>query len=326
MLFKSLIILLLLSNNVFAKTLAAVQFRITQQFIDKMVNTHQFNRKELNYLFSQIQFKINPNPNQKPLKKPLRKPLSWQKYQGIFITNARIEAGVIFWKKYQKTLDLAAKKYQIPAEIIVAILGIETNYGRKKGTHLTFNTLSRKAFGKGARRGFYQKELEEFLLMSRENALSPLAIKGSYAGAMGYPQFISSSYRYYAVDFDQNGHIDLFSNPIDAIGSIANYFHQHYWVSGGEFAEKINLTLSQKKYARINTNKPKKIAKFWRKQGLKINKNIPNSRKIAFIKLADENNWLTFWNFYVLTRYNHDNKYAMTVFQLSKKLKQKFNP
>jgi membrane-bound lytic murein transglycosylase B len=164
--------------------------------------------------------------------------------------------------------------------------------------------------------------------MSRENTIPPLTIKGSYAGAMGYPQFIASSYRHYAVDFNQDGKIDLFSDPIDAIGSIANYFDKHQWHDFGEIARPITLSNTHLKHATRSTSKPKQNAQYWRNKGLNIDSNIHNKTKLAFIRLPQQkidDTWLTFWNFYVLTRYNHDNRYAMAAYQLSTKIRQQFN-
>lgn len=326
-----LLSLLLFSNAIFARTLPATQFRSTQNFIDEMVQKHNFERDELQYIFSKIELTVGYKSPKKTKKKKPKKPktMSWDKYKKLFITDKRIEDGLVFWQDNLTHLKHAQARYNVPAEIIVAILGIETDYGNKKGTHPTLKTLSKRAFGNYRRRNFYKKELENFLLMSRENAIPPLTIKGSYAGAMGYPQFIASSYRHYAVDFDKDGKIDLFSDPIDAIGSIANYFDKHYWHDYGQIARPITLNDAQLKYARRSTNKPKKNAQYWRKKGFEIAPDIKPTTKLAFINLPQDtidDTWLTFWNFYVLTRYNHDNRYAMTAYQLSTQLKQQFNP
>ncbi|MBW5290283.1 MAG: Membrane-bound lytic murein transglycosylase B precursor [Candidatus Ruthia sp. Asou_11_S2] len=322
-----LLLLACFSSPIVAKTLPATNFQATHDFINRMVKNHQFNKDELLFIFSKIELTL-ADKNQKTKKPKNQKTMSWDKYKGLFITEQRIKDGINFWQDNLTTLKCAESKYNVPAEIIVAILGIETNYGNKKGTHPTLETLAKRAFGNYRRKKFYQKELKEFLLMSRENVIPPLSIQGSYAGAMGYPQFIASSYRYYAVDFNHDGKIDLFSNPIDAIGSIANYFDQHQWHDGGEFARPITLQLNHLKHARLSTNKPKKNTQYWRNKGLDIHQDIKNKTKLAFISLPqDEINetWLTFWNFYVLTRYNHDNRYAMAAYQLSNKLKQAFN-
>ena len=322
--------LLLLSSTISAKTLPATQFKSTQNFINKMVKEHRFIKNELMLIFSKIELTIADKSKEKiKKKKKLKsKTIAWDKYKSLFLTQTRIQNGVKFWNDNLDTLKRAETTYNVPIEIIVAILGIETSYGHNKGTHPTLETLVKRAFGNYRRRNFYKKELESFLLMSRENAIPALAIKGSYAGAMGYPQFIASSYRHYAVDFNQDGKIDLFSDPIDAIGSIANYFDKHQWHDFGEIARPISLSSMHLKYAKRSTNKPKKNTQYWRNKGLSIDPDIPNKTKLAFIRLPQQKideTWLTFWNFYVLTRYNHDNRYAMAAYQLSKKIKQQFN-
>lgn len=294
-----------------------------------MVEKYHFSKDELYAIFSTVKLKVAEKKSaKKSVKKTQKPPTVWDKYKALTITDERVRNGVRFWQQYLPELNRAEAKYHIPSEIITAILGVETRYGYKKGTHPTLDVLTKRAFGNYRRRNFYKKELENFLLMTRENALSPLKIKGSYAGALGYPQFIPSSYRYYAVDFNQDDKIDLFSNPIDAIGSVANYFDKHQWHDNGQIARPINLNDKHTKYATRATNKPKKNAAYWRQKGLDIDADIDNKTKLAFVKLPQNptpETWLTFWNFYVLTRYNHDNRYAMAVYQLSQKIKQQFN-
>lgn len=323
--------LLLISSLVSAKIVPATYFKSTQNFIDKMVKEHNFSKNELLSIFSTVKFKIADKDTKKKKKKAKRtkKPtMVWDKYRGLFITEERIQNGVKFWQDNLATLQRAEKTYNIPAQIIVAILGVETNYGTKKGTHPTFKTLTTRAFTNYRRKRFYQSELEHFLLMTRENAIAPLSVKGSYAGAMGFPQFIASSYRHYAVDFNDDGVIDLFSTPADAIGSIANYFDKHHWHDFGEIARPITLNNKQFQYAKRANSKPKMNAEFWRGKGFNIDTDINNKTKLAFVRLPQkiiDETWLTFWNFYVLTRYNHDNRYAMAAYHLSEKIKQQFN-
>ncbi|CAC9570652.1 Membrane-bound lytic murein transglycosylase B [uncultured Gammaproteobacteria bacterium] len=334
---KSILLMLfltLISSNCLSlegKKVPATNFKMTQNFIEKMVEKHHFNRENLQFIFSTIEFIVADKPTtKKPTDKTKRtkKPtMLWSKYKDLFITEQRIKDGIKFWQDNLKVLERAEQTYHVPAEVIVAILGIETDYGNKKGTHPTFETLVKRAFGNYRRRTFYQKELEQFLLMTRENSIAPLSVSGSYAGAMGFPQFIASSYRYYAVDFNQDGKIDLFSNPVDAIGSIANYFDKHHWHDFGEIARPISLKTRHLKHAKRSNSKPKKNAKYWRNKGFDIDEDISNKTKLAFIRLRQKKNdetWLTFWNFYILTRYNHDNRYAMVAYQLSAKLKQQF--
>lgn len=323
--------LLLLSSLVSAKIVPATYFKSTQNFIDKMVKEHDFSKDELLSIFSTVKFKIvdkDTKKKKKKVKRSKKPPMAWDKYKGLFLTKERIQNGVRFWQDNFTTLQHAEKTYNVPAEIIVAILGVETSYGSKKGTHPTFKTLTTRAFTNYRRKRFYQSELEDFLLMTRENAIAPLSIKGSYAGAMGFPQFIASSYRHYAVDFNNDGVIDLFSTPADAIGSIANYFDKHHWHDFGEIARPITLNDKQFEYAKRANSKPKMTAEFWRNKGFDIDADIDNKTKLAFVRLPQktiDETWLTFWNFYVLTRYNHDNRYAMTVYHLSERIKQQFN-
>lgn len=320
-------IFLYLPTVVMAESLPATNFQVTHNFINKMVKKHHFDKQELQFIFSKTSLVVAKKTAKSTKTKSKPKSLSWDKYRTLFITDTRINNGVQFWKDNLKALKQAEKQFNVPQEIIVAILGIETNYGKNKGTHPTLETLARLSFGKHRRKKFYLKELEEFLLMSRDNSFAPLAIKGSYAGAMGYAQFISSSYRHYAIDFDADGKVDLFSSPADAIGSIANYFDKHQWHDFGPYTRPIVLTGNQKNYAKSSTNKPKKNALYWRNKGFNIDSDINNKTKLAFIKLSQDNHfetWLTFWNFYVLTRYNHDNRYAMTAVLLSEKIKQQF--
>jgi len=328
---KALFVALFLFINtiVFADILPATHFKPVQTFINEMVQTHGFNKSELQFIFSKIKLKKGDKKTQEKSTAPSRntEKMSWEKYRSIFVTKGRIDSGVIFWKNNKKTLENAENKYGVPSAIIVAILGIETNYGNVQGKYPTLKTLIGKAFGTSSRRNFYRKELESFLLLARENTLPPLAIKGSSAGALGYAQFISSSYRYYAVDFDNDFRVDLFNSTHDAIGSIANYLAQHDWQKDAKIAKAIELDKTQQPLAQEKISKPIKNAQYWRELGLEIDGAISDDTKLAFIRLHDDQSmqtWLTFWNFYAITRYNHDNHYAMAVYQLSEQLKQTF--
>lgn len=319
---------LFINTTVFAEILPSTHFKSVQTFINEMVQDHGFNQSELQFIFSKIQLKkVDKSTQIKSSTLDGAEKMSWDKYRSIFVTEDRIDNGVIFWQDNKKTLANAESKYGVPSAIIVAILGVETNYGKLQGKHLTLKTLIGKTFGTSSRRNFYRKELESFLLLARENTLPPLAIKGSSAGALGYAQFIPSSYRYYAVDFDNDFRVDLFNNTNDAIGSIANYLAQHNWQKNGAIAEVIELDKTQQLLAQAKISKPSKSAQYWRELGLEIDSTINNNTKLAFIRLHDDQSmqtWLTFWNFYAITRYNHDNHYAMAVYQLSEQLKQTF--
>jgi len=321
-------LILFINTTALADVLPSTHFKSVQAFISEMVQNHDFNKSELQFIFSKIQLKkVDKSTQKKTTHTRSAEKISWEKYRSIFVTEGRINSGVIFWQNNKKTLENAESKYGVPSAIIVAILGVETNYGKVQGKYPTLKTLIGKAFGTSSRRSFYRGELESFLLLARENTLPPLAIKGSSAGALGYAQFIPSSYRYYAVDFDNDFRVDLFNNTQDAIGSIANYLAKHNWQKDGKIVEIVELDEAQQSLAQTKITKPTQSAQYWREQGLNISSTINDVAKLALIRMrGDQSNqtWLTFWNFYAITRYNHDNRYAMTVHQLSERLKQAF--
>ncbi len=317
------ILFLLLSTVTFAKkNITATKLPEVENFIIYMVDKYKFDKNKLTTIFDNINLTIYEKSDKRPKK--IRKKISWQQYKKIFLTDYRIKNGAIFMQKNLNILQRAEDKFNIDKAIIVAILGIETNYGLKTGNYPTLSTLTKLAFGNNRRKKFYKKELEHFFLLTKNNVLDRLNVAGSYAGAIGYAQFIPSSYRYYAVDFDNNNKIDLF-NVTDAIGSIANYLSKHKWQKNGKIV--IKTTKENLKFAKSSINKPKKIAKYFRNKNVKIDKSIKDKTKLAFIKLGIKNKeqvWLSFWNFYVITRYNHNNMYAMTVVKLAKKIKQQY--
>ncbi|NIQ15869.1 MAG: lytic murein transglycosylase B, partial [Candidatus Dadabacteria bacterium] len=212
-----------------------------QQFISYMEATHNYDGSSLNAIFKQAKYSSRViNAISKPAEA-----LPWYKYRPIFLQPERINQGIMFWEKHKETLLAAEKEYGVPAEIIVAIIGVETRYGQYTGKDRVIDALSTLAFHYPKRSKFFRSELEQFLLLVREQNVDPYSIKGSYAGAMGIPQFISSSYRNYAVDFDADNKIDIWNNPVDAIGSVANYFKQHGWSAGGEIAIKADVVNGQ---------------------------------------------------------------------------------
>jgi membrane-bound lytic murein transglycosylase B len=322
-------LLLFINTTVFAEILPSTHFKSVQNFINEMVQTHSFNKSELQFIFSKTKLKKVDKSQQKNELSDTQtsEEMSWEKYRSIFITEGRINRGVVFWQNNKQVLLKAERTYGVPSEIIVAILGIETYYGKIQGKYPTLKTLIGKAFGTSSRRSFYRGELESFLLLARENTLPLLAIKGSSAGALGYAQFIPSSYRYYAVDFDNDFRVDLFNNTQDAIGSIANYLAKHNWQKDGKTVEIVELDEAQQSLTQTKITKPTQSAQYWREQGLNISSTISDVAKLALIRMRGDQSkqtWLTFWNFYAITRYNHDNRYAMTVHQLSERLKQAF--
>lgn len=289
-----------------------------QAFIEKMVKKHHFDRGQLEALFSQV--KIRPQIMHH-INKPLEKE-TWRLYQMLFVNEWRIEHGVEFWNKYAGALKAAEQVYGVPPGIIVATIGIETRYGQKTGEYRVIDSLSNIAFSNSTRAPHFRQELEEFLMLTREENMDPLKVMGSYAGAIGQPQFMPSSYRYYAVNFSNSGKTDLMNNEVDVIGSIANYYNKHGWkpdepvtVEASVIGNRYNYLMRSAK-----VNQAFSIADL---SGYGI---VPKYRlrrpdlKVKVIELQSRYSseyWLGYRNFDVIKRYNASDLYAMAVFQLS---------
>jgi len=285
------------------------------KFIKEISQKHGFNQDKLKKLFAKVKFKqqiidaITRPAESKP----------WYEYRPIFLTKTRISEGVEFWNKNRKELERAQKEFGVPPEIIVAIIGVETRYGRHKGVHRVMDSLSTLAFGYPERAKFFRSELEQYLLLAREEKLDPLSINGSYAGAMGKAQFISSSYRNFAVDFDGDGKRDLWNNTSDAIGSVANYFKLHKWQPGGMITTPAIVGSNHIKVLVEKGIKPHSTVADLRKRGVTPKAKVDPDEMGALIELQNANGreyWLGLHNFYVITRYNHSPLYAMAVYQL----------
>ncbi|WP_020208094.1 lytic murein transglycosylase B [Gilvimarinus chinensis] len=287
-----------------------------QAFIEKMVLEHDFDRLRLETLFSKVE---KQERILELIARPAEKTKSWADYRKIFIQNKRITDGVKFWQDNKEALARAEQTYGVPAEYIVAIIGVETLYGRVTGSYRVMDALSTLAFDYPPRSPFFTKELENYLLLMREHDKDPLLNKGSYAGAMGYGQFMPSSYRHYAVDFDGDNWPDIWNNTTDAIGSVANYFKQHGWQRGAF------VTVRARPSAEVG-ELPSPIAtpeydvNHWRKAGFTPVQEVPADANAVVIRLdgaLGDEYWLSFTNFYVITRYNRSAMYAMAVHQLA---------
>lgn len=291
------------------------------RFIDRMVKEHKFNRNDLINTFKKV--KINPKIIDAISRPAESKP--WYQYRPIFLTNDRISKGVKFWRKNAKHLQRAYEEYGVPPEIIVAIIGVETKYGKYKGKYPVMNALSTLAFDYPKRSKFFSKELEEFLLLTRSEKIDPMKLKGSYAGAMGKPQFISSSYRRYAVDFNGDGKRDILNNTVDAIGSVANYFAKHKWYKDEPITAPAKVKGDKYKAIVKKGIKPKTELGDMLKSGVSIDEKHTSALKAALIELElkkGNEHWVAFHNFYVITRYNHSELYAMAAYQLSQEIKR----
>jgi membrane-bound lytic murein transglycosylase B len=282
---------------------------------------------------AQVEAFLKPAKKNKQVLEAIRKPWEakpWHQYYPIFITSKRIEAGAKFWRAHEATITRASKQFQVNPEVIVAIIGVETFYGTNQGSYNIRDALYSLAFFYPPRSTFFMSELGFYMDLVSKEKLDPKQAMGSYAGAMGFGQFIASSYLHYAVDFNGDGRRDLFQ-PDDAIGSVANYFHKHGWVLNAPVVYQASVAkpgavsgkLWQKK------QKPNQTVAVWQKQGVKPTARIklPEKDKALLFKLEYPNKqeyWLGMQNFYVITRYNHSELYAMAVYQLSQEIKKTY--
>lgn len=291
-----------------------------QQFIDKMVNKHGFNRQQLQEILSQakrLDSVLRLMDNQAPttsVKPPSGPNGAWLRYRKKFITPDNVQNGVVFWNQYEDALNRAWQVYGVPPEIIVGIIGVETRWGRVMGKTRILDALATLSFNYPRRAEYFSGELETFLLMARDEQDDPLNLKGSFAGAMGYGQFMPSSYKQYAVDFSGDGHINLW-DPVDAIGSVANYFKAHGWVKGDQVAVMANGQAS----GLPNGFKTKYSISQLAAAGLTPQQPLGNHQQASLLRL-DVGTGYQYWyglpNFYTITRYNHSTHYAMAVWQL----------
>lgn len=253
----------------------------------------------------------------------------WPAYRRLFVTPERVAGGVSFWRANRGLLDRAQAVYGVPPEMIVAILGIETGYGARLGTHRALDALTTLGFSYPRRAEFFRRELEELLLLDREGQLDALAALGSYAGALGKPQFIPSSYRAYSVDFDGDGKRDLWGSNADVIGSVAYYFHRHGWRPDGPVAirAQMPLTLSEEVLvAEKGPVAPNTTTGRLRVLGVDWQDASGDETPATLVRLdgPQEEFWVALKNFYVITRYNNSNLYAMAAYQLGREIKERY--
>jgi len=304
-----------LSNSASANAEKVTENPKIASFINKMVKQHKFERDELIRLFSEVE--LLPEIIEK-MKRPAEG-MPWHRYRQIFLKENRIALGVKFWQENEALLRRAEEKYGVPAEIIVAIIGVETRYGQHKGGFRVLDSMTTLAVDYPRRSKFFLREMEHFLLLARSEGLNPRSVLGSYAGAMGKPQFMPSSYREYAVDFDGDGVRDLLDNSADAIGSVANYLKRHGWQRGQPVAHMARVSGSKVKKQVKKGLKPHTSVGKLNSMGIVSETRLKKDLKTALIELEQSNGkeyWLGLNNFYAITRYNHSALYAMAVYQL----------
>ncbi|MDH5544745.1 MAG: lytic murein transglycosylase B [Gammaproteobacteria bacterium] len=311
-----LLCLCIIQSSAWANAQSLTQNPKIVSFIDTMVKKHSFDRKELVGIFSRVE--VLPEIIEK-ITRPAEA-MPWHRYRKIFMQEERIAQGREFWQKNEQVLREAEKKYGVPPEIIIAIIGVETRYGRHTGGFRVLDSLTTLAVDYPRRSKFFTKEMEEFLLLTRGEGFDPLSVEGSYAGAIGKPQFMASSYRRYAVDFDGDGVRDLLNNSSDAIGSVANYLNRHGWKRGQPVVTKAAIKGKVGKRLLKKGFKPQTTLAEFKRQGITSRERLNQDTKSALFRLEAEKEmeyWLGLDNFYAITRYNHSALYAMAVYQLA---------
>lgn len=290
-----------------------------REYVAELVSEHGFDEEALLELFSQAERKDRILES---IARPAERTLEWHEYRNIFIKEPRISQGVEFWLANQAVLEEAEARYGVAPEYIVAIIGVETRYGRITGGYRVLDALTTLAFDYPPRSSFFRKELTQYLLLAREEGEEATAFTGSYAGAMGYGQFIPSSYRAYAVDFNDDGARNIWSDEADAIGSVANYFKRHGWRGGEPVAFEVELTDQAADQVANESLSPKRTVGELEALGVAIDGLDPAmpANLYRMMQVDGPEYWLGLNNFYVITRYNHSRLYALAVYQLSQEV------
>jgi len=287
------------------------------EFINEMVAKHQFKREELVQVFQEAEHRqdVIDAMNMPSTLKP------WLEYRAAFVNSKRIDGGMKFWLKHADALDRAEKLYGVPQEIIIAVIGVETLYGRQAGNYRTLDALTTLTFDYPRRVEFFRSELEQYLLLAREQNFDMLSIRASYAGALGIPQFMPSSYRKNAVDFNGDGKIDLMTGAADAIGSVANYLRQYGWKPG----EPVAVRAVVEDVKRPDDVGAARSLVAWGELGVspqgKFGEGV-YAYLLDFTLPDGKEYWLGFNNFAVITTYNNSSYYAMTVYQLAVEIRK----
>lgn len=285
-------------------------------FVDDMVNNHGFDRTELVLLLKKAK---KQQSILDAISRPAEKTKPWHEYRAIFLTDKRIDSGVRFWKEHEQELQRISAQTGVPPEIIVGIIGVETFYGRITGKYRVIDALATLAFEYPPRSAFFSKELREFLLLAREERMDATDATGSYAGAMGMPQFMPSSFRAYAVDSSADGRRDIWNNWSDVFGSVANYFVAHGWKAGAPVVAQATLGDTWSGEPPPNQLKASATVGSLSEQGVLFATELSSEDRgqLLTYENADGNEyWVGFDNFFVITRYNRSVMYALAVHQL----------
>ncbi len=325
-LFFGLVLTMLFTSGAQAAPQNYLQHPIFLNMLDELEKEEQFNRQDLINLFQEV---YRQDAILEAMSRPAEKTKTWGEYKPIFVNEQGIEKGVKFWSEHEETLRRAAMEFNVPEAMIVAIIGVETRYGSYKGKHKVIESLATLAFDYPPRGKFFYEQLKQFLVLTRKYQWDPLNILGSYAGAMGYAQFIPSSYLKLAIDYDGNGIPDLINSPEDAIGSIANYFNHHGWMPGQPVLLPAKKVKSDSEDMLSLLNKPLKpttTLETAAKAGLVLSPAIPGNFLVRPFTFEDkqEEIWFGLNNFFVITEYNHSKLYARAAYELGSAIEERF--
>ncbi|MDG2376977.1 MAG: lytic murein transglycosylase B [Woeseiaceae bacterium] len=296
-----------------------------KSFVDRMAEEHAYDRDKLLQVIGAAESKESIL---EAISRPAERTLNWAEYRNIFLTDERISAGTGFWKEHETDLKRISEESGVSIEILVGIIGVETYYGRITGNYRVLDALTTLAFDYPPRSKFFTRELEHFLLLVREEGMDATDATGSYAGAMGRPQFMPSSYRAYAVDSTNDGKRDIWTNWVDVIGSVANYFVRHGWTKDKQVVASATLGSQWQGETPDNTLNPQETVTSLSHQGVIFSTELAGDEKSHLLTLEGEDSkeyWVGFPNFFVITRYNRSVMYALAVYQLGQEIALEVN-
>ena len=328
--FKILTLLLFVSTSFLtegsensAQDLTIVKYEI----MNELIAEHGFDEQYVNNIFDEVEFLPELIES---ISRPAEKTKSWQEYRSIFLTPKRIAAGVLFANQHKELLDRVEQELGIPKKVLLGILGVETSFGKIQGRYEVINSLYTLAVGYPPRSKFFREELINLFYLSREQDFSISNIKGSYAGAMGAPQFIASSYRNYAIDGNEDGKIDLFNSWDDVLMSIGNYLNRNGWDPTKDIMSKTNIDISLKEKLASKTIKPKSNIGDLVTIGVPLDSKLDQTQKAQIIYLEGEqtknSSIVGLHNFYVITTYNRNVMYALAVLELGESIEGILSP
>ena len=314
-------ILLLFLGILSHATLAQIDQAAVDDFARNFAYRNRIHIDEVNDILSQAKY-------DESIIAKMNRPaegMPWHRYRNIFMKDERIEAGVKFWNENQLTLDRVSEDTGVQPEIIVGILGVETYFGERKGNYRVLDALYTLSFGYPKRAKFFRSELEDFLLLTRKENIDVYSVLGSYAGAMGYSQFMPSSYEAYAVSYEAGGNRDLMNSVEDAIASVANYLKEHRWKRNAPVALKAVVEANAQSIGKQST-RPKQNIAYYGDLGYKPSSPLSPDTSVTLLSFDQPEGkeyWFGHYNFYVITRYNHSKLYALAVYQLAEAIKEK---